>query len=336
MTEALSRTTALQLPFRRGAGVPVLPRIASAVFVLWAAFTLTFILLTLLPSDAIQLRFDADGASYTSAQLEAIRAYYGFDRPALARYLDALLAAVRGDLGYSIASGLPVGERIAEALRSTVPLAAAAAVVALVVAVSVSVLVNLPRRESLRRLLGGIPPVLGSVPSFWLGAVLINIVCFQLGWLPSLSRDSAQALILPSITLGLVVAAPIAQVLTFSLSEAMDSPHVLLLRAHGFRRSSILFRDGLAQASVPAVTLAALAVGDLLAGSIAVETVFGRAGLGAVAKTAIEGQDLPMLQGVVLFVAAAFVTTSLLADLITHRMRAPTAPSLASGSRNGR
>jgi peptide/nickel transport system permease protein len=151
---------------------------------------------------------------------------------------------------------------------------------------------------------------------FWVGLMLVQVFSFQLRLLPSVGAKGLESLVLPAITLGLPTGALVAQVLAKSLSAALDEPYVVTARAKGAGRVAIHLRHALRNAALPALTVLGYVVGNLLAGSVVVETVFTRPGLGRLTVSAVSVQDIPLVQGIVVFAAAVFVSVNLLVDLI--------------------
>ncbi|WP_075731566.1 ABC transporter permease [Streptomyces acidiscabies] len=296
----------------------VLKRLAQAVGVLWAAFTVSFVILYYLPGDPVSAMAGAgaDSAQIDPAQLAALRSEYGFDKPLLAQYADALGRAVRGDFGDAISTGRPVASTIADALPQTLQLTSLALLLAVVCGGGLAVLATYTRARWLRQTLLSLPPLGVSVPTFWVGLVLVELFSFRLRWFPAFGNDGLNGLILPAVTLAVPTGALVAQVLAKSLLTALDQAYVETARAKGAGRWRIHLRHALRNASLPALTVVGLLVGQLVAGSVVVETVFSRDGLGRVTAAAVTAQDIPLVQGVVVFGALVFVLANLLVDLV--------------------
>lgn len=293
-------------------------RIALAVGVLWAAFTVSFIVLYLLPGDPVATMAGGglDGEPISPAALDALRARYGLDRPVPEQYLTKLWAALHGDFGTSIQNGQDVGAAIREALPPTIQIAAAGLLVAVVFGSAVALVATYTSARWLRQLLMALPSLAVSLPVFWVGLMLVQLFSFQLRLLPSVGARGVEALVLPAITLGLPTGALVAQVLAKSLTQTLDEPYVVTARAKGVGRAAIHLRHALQNAAIPALTVLGYVVGNLLAGSVVVETVFTRPGLGRLTVAAVGVQDIPMVQGIVVFAAAVFVAVNLLVDLV--------------------
>lgn len=155
-----------------------------------------------------------------------------------------------------------------------------------------------------------------SLPSFWLGILLIQVFSFQLGWVPVIEASAAQALILPALTLAVPVAAPLAQVLVRSLDDVLEQPFAQTARARGASTQWLLWRTVLRNAMVPTVTMAGVLFGELVGGSVVTEQVFARNGIGALTLTAVAERDTAVLMAVVVIAAAAFVLINLVVDLM--------------------
>jgi peptide/nickel transport system permease protein len=168
----------------------------------------------------------------------------------------------------------------------------------------------------LRRLIQSIPSVLVSLPSFWVGLILIQVFSFQLGWIPMINPAPLQAIVLPVITLAIPISAPLAQIFLRSLEQAQDRPFVQVVQAKGGTRWWLLSRHTAKNALLPTLTMAGLIFADILAGSVVVETVFGRPGIGRLMSDAVASQDLPVIQAVVIIAAALFVAVNLIVDLL--------------------
>lgn len=295
----------------------LLRRAGLAVVVLWAAWTVSFVVLYLLPGDpvATMAAGAGDGEQLGPAELDALRARYGLDQPLIVQYVTKLWAALHGDLGISFATGELVRSAIGAALPPTLQIAGAGLLVAVVGGTAVAVAATWTRNAWLRQVLWALPSLAVSLPVFWVGLMLVQLFSFRLGWLPSVGDHGPESLVLPAITLGLPTGALIAQVLAKSLSQALDAPFVTTARAKGVGQAAVHLRHALGNVTIPALTVLGYVVGNLLAGSVVVETVFTRPGLGRLTVTSVGVQDIPVVQGVVLVAALAFVVVNLLVDL---------------------
>lgn len=295
----------------------ILPRLGQGALVLFAAYTCGFAILYLLPSDPAEIMAaGGEGENVDPTRLAAFRSEYGLDRPVLVQYFDKLSGVFRGDLGTSISSGRPVTDVLAEALPATLGLALVTLIVSIVAGVALSLLVTNVRSARIREWFAALPNIWLSIPTFCTGLVLLQLVSFRLGWLPAFGGTGPSSLVLPVITLGLPAAALVARLLTKGIENERSQRYVSTLRAKGVPPQRIFFAHILRNACLPALTAAALLVGELFAGSIVVEVVFSRPGLGRIAIASVVSRDLPVVLGLVLCGATVFVAINVLVDLL--------------------
>lgn len=304
-----------------------LRRAGQAAIVLIAAFTATFILLQLLPGDAILIKYDNPELGLTPDQIASIRTAYGVDSPWWEQYWVTLTGYARGDFGYSTQYGTAVLQLIGDALAPTVALATLGFALAAVIAFAIAFLSTLSPFAWLRQALQALPGVFVAVPVFWLGILLIQVFSFGLGWVPIVGADPAAALVLPVITLAVPISAPLAQILVRSIDDVQLQPFVTVVRAKGASPSWVLWRSVARNALVPTLTIAGVLFGELIGGAVVTETVFGRAGIGRITEQAVANQDIPVLQGIVVLAAFTFVVVNLVVDLLypvlDPRLRSP-------------
>lgn len=291
-------------------------RFGQALIVLWAAFTLSFVLLQALPGDAILIKFQNPDLGLSADQIAQLRLSYGADTPVLTQYVHAVVSLLHGDFGLSVQTGVPVSELLRENLPSTLLLALLGLIVATILAFVLAALSFLSPFSGLRAALQSLPSLFISVPTFWLGIVLIQIFSFQFGWIPVINPGPWQGLILPTLTLALPISAPLAQILMRSIDQVQTQPFVAVARAKGASRAGVLWRHVLGNALLPTLTVAGLLLGELIAGALITETVFGRSGLGQLTQEAVNTQDSSVLQAIVVISASAFVVINLAIDLL--------------------
>jgi len=294
----------------------VLRRLGQAVVVLWAAFTVSFVVLYLLPGDALTIGLGGLESTASPEQIDAVRAAHGLDDPLYAQYWRALVDALGGDLGESAQTGAPVVRAIAEVLPETLKLTVFAVTLATLGGVGIALAATYTRLRALRQFLLSLPALGISMPGFWVGLLLVQVVSFQWGWFPAMGNRGFESLVLPAITLAFPAGALIAQVLAKSMATALAQPYVATARAKGVGRVRIHLRHALRNASLPALTLAGVVAGNLLVEAVVVETVFSRAGVGRLTASAVDTQDLAVVQGVVLLAAVVFVVVGLVVDLL--------------------
>lgn len=293
-------------------------RFGQALVVFWAAYTISFLVLDVLPGDPVST-MAAGGLDQTAIdpeRLAALRHEYGYDRPVLLRYLDHLGRAVRGDFGNSVATGQPVTSMLADALPYTLRLTAAALTLAVLFGGGLALFATFTTHRWLRQLLLSLPAAGVSLPTFWVGLMLVQLVSFRLRLLPAFGDEGPASLVLPAVTLAIPTGAMLAQVLAKSLLATLDEPYVQTARAKGAARLRVHLRHASRNAALPALTMVGLLVGNLLAGSVVVETVFSRNGVGRETVSAVTVQDIPVVQAVVVLGALTFVLVNLAVDLI--------------------
>ena len=289
-------------------------RLLTSVAVLFGASILTFSILHLVPGDPVAAILGRQAIS--GAQAQELRAQLGLDEPLIVQYVRYIQGVLRGDLGESIRSKQPVTTLIMQQLPSTLQLTTAAMLFAVTVGLGLGILAAVKRQTWVDTVVTATAVSGISIPSFWLGMLLIFVFAVQLRWLPTTSTSGDwRGLILPAVTLGVAEAAVIARVTRSSLVDEFDKNYVSLARAKGLAERTLVRRHALPNALIPVVTVVALQIGFLLVGAIVVETVFARQGLGRLAITAINNRDYPLVQGIVLIVATAYVTINTIADM---------------------
>ncbi|TVT39931.1 ABC transporter permease [Amycolatopsis rhizosphaerae] len=296
----------------------LLRRLGQAVIVLWAAFTLSFAILYLLPGDAVLAKLGGGDAALTVTQdqLARARAEYGLSDPWPVQYGKRLLAALHGDFGRSVITGDTATHMVLTALPATAAVAGLGLLLGVVLGGGIALAATYTRRRWLGTLLSSLPPLGTSLPVFWVGLVLVQIFSFQLRILPALGNHGPQSLVLPAVTLALPTGAVIGQVLEKSLRTQLDQPYVETAKARGASRARVHWRHALRNAAMPALTMIGVITGQLLAGSVVTETVFSRDGVGRVTTTAVNTQDIPVVQAVIVLAAFFFVVVNLVVDLV--------------------
>ncbi|EKU47360.1 ABC transporter permease [Brevibacterium casei] len=323
----------------------VLLRLGQAVLVLLLAFTAAFILLSVIPGDGVTARFADPALGLSADQVAAIRAETGADEPLLARYLITLGGFLAGDFGFSVQTGAAVSTIVAAALPSTIALAVSGFLTAVVLAVLIAVFATYGPATGpqawVRRVLDSVPSLFISIPVFWLGILLIQVFSFQLGIVSVVSPTPAEALVLPTLTVAVPLSAPIAQVLIRSITEVKAAGFVKVTAAKGASERWILIHTVARNALLPGLTIVGLVFGELVAGAVVTETVFGRNGIGQITAQAVTNRDNPILLAVVVLATLGYVVINLAVDLlypvIDVRLRGkPGTASARAGRGSGR
>jgi len=298
----------------------LLRRAGQAVLVLWASFTLAFLLLTALPGDAVSTRYADPELGLSAAQIAEMREAYGSEEPVLTRYWNSLTGVLHLDFGNSLQTGADVTSSLTDALPGTLTLALTGFLLALVIALGIAVTAtSLPDNritQWVSRTLRSVPPLFISLPAFWLGIILIQLFSFTLEWIPVIHATDLQKLILPSIAIALPLSAPLAQVLIRGIDSVTTMPFITVVRSRGAGPQWVLWRNVLRNALLPALTIAGLTFGELVGGAVITEAVFSRAGVGAMTVDAVSNRDTPVLMAVVVLSAAVYVLVNLVVDLL--------------------
>ena len=287
-------------------------RVAAFVTTLFVVSLLVFVVIRVLPGDPAQVIMGTEGNPEATARL---RTSLGLDRPLVVQYVDWLAHAVRGDLGVSIQYDVPVGRLIMSRLPVTLPLTLLAAAFMVATAVPLGLYAATHHRGVGDYVTMVISQLGISVPSFWAGLLLILAFSVHLGWAQSGGFRGWRSLILPAIALGVFQAAVLVRATRSAVLDVMREDYVRTARAKGVPEGVVVVKHTLRNALIPIVTVAGLQVGQLLAGSIILESVFVLPGLGRLALGAITARDLPVVQGVTLFVASSIVAINFLVDL---------------------
>ncbi|HEV7948928.1 MAG TPA: ABC transporter permease [Glaciihabitans sp.] len=313
----MTLVAAPRAPRRRGgtAVTWLLARVGGLIIVLWAAATLTFIALRLIPGDPAEAVLGGPGSQASEEALAAARAEYGLDQPVLVQYLMTLARYVRLDFGTSYALRQDVTSVIAEQLTNTLVLACLSLALAWILALAVAVWSAQSGRIA-SALGSALEVVAVALPHFWLATSLVLLFSTTLGWLPPLSGRTAAGLVLPVITLAIPLAGFLGQVMRESLLNALSSPFALAAQMRGETASGVVWRHALRHAALPAIGLSGWAFGSLISGAVVVETVFARPGLGRTLLSAVQSRDIPLVSGIVLVVALAYSLVTVATDIL--------------------
>jgi len=297
-------------------------RILIAIPVLLGITFITFALLHLTPGDPVRIMLATE--QVTPEVAERLTEFYSLDKPWYVQYAKYLGNLLRGNLGVSITSRSDIASSIAQRLPNTILLAFSSMLLALVIAIPAGI-VSATHRNSLLDYTSLTAAMIGvSMPSFWLGLLLL--LQFGLAWkiLPiwgvgRLSNglwDFISHLILPSLTMGVGLAALLTRLTRASMLEVLTQDYVRTARAKGLRERLVLYRHALRNAMIPVITAAGLQLGYLLGGAVIVESIFSWPGLGRLTIQAIQKRDLPVIQVSTLIFAVCFVIVTLLVDVL--------------------
>jgi peptide/nickel transport system permease protein len=288
-------------------------RLIVSIPMLLGLTVIVFSMMHLLPGDPAEVILAQSGARPEA--VARLRLQLGLDQPLPVQYGRFLGGLLRGDLGSSLFTNRPVSEIVAQNLPSTMELAGAAMLLAVLLGTSLGILAAVHQGSWVDHLTMTLAVLSLAMPGFWLALLLIYLFSLYLGWLPSGGQGTWQQLVLPASVLGANSAATIARLVRSSLLEVLQQEYIVTARAKGLRERMVLLRHALKNALVPVITVIGLQFGFLLGGTVVMETVFARQGLGRVAVDAILYKDLPVVQGVVLLVAAIYLVVNLLVDI---------------------
>ena len=299
-------------------------RLVGAIPTLLGVTVLTFLFIRLIPGDAIAARLGTSTA-LSPEQLASLRAYFGLDQPLHQQYWTWLTSLLRGDFGYSIRTGRPVLVEITERLPATLELAAAATAIAVAIGLPLGLL-SAMRPRSRVDVLARIGGLIGlSLPSFWLGTLIIVFFSLYLRWLPNTGgyvdfvRDplaNLALIALPAVTLGVALAAATMRMTRSAMLDVLSADYVRTAWAKGLRRSVIVRRHVLKNGLIVVVTLLGIQVGQLLGGAVVVEEIFSIPGVGRMLLAAIVQRDYALVQGGVLAIAILFVLLNIVVDVL--------------------
>jgi peptide/nickel transport system permease protein len=288
-------------------------RLLIVVPVMLGVAFLVFAAMYIIPGDAVDAMLRDTGA--TAEAMARLRAQMGLDQPFHVQFFRFLSVLASGDLGRSLVTGRPVADQIVSQLPATIELTLAALFIAVVVGVPLGVLSAVKRGSWIDSLSMIIALVGVSMPNFWLGLLLILTFSLQLGWFPASGSGGLRYLILPAATLGFSGVAIIARITRSSLLEVINSDYIRTARSKGLRPRTVIVKHAMRNSMASVMTVVGLQFGALLGGSVVVETVFGRQGLGFLTVTAIQRSDMPLVQATVMLAALAFVLVNLLVDI---------------------
>jgi peptide/nickel transport system permease protein len=291
----------------------ILRRLAISLFVVLGTITLVFYIIYLLPGDPMNSLVDV--SSMSREDVENLRHQLGLDRPALVRFLEYVAAVLQGDLGKSYVNSVPVLETIMKHLPATLSLALASALISVIVGVVFGVLSAVHHNSWIDLVVRVISMFNISMPIFWFGILLILIFSFTLGWFPATGTKGIKSLVLPALALGLTSSSAILRLVRSNMLEVINESFITTLRSKGLPERMVLYGHALKNALIPAVTVVGVELSNLLGGVVITETVFSRQGIGRELMDAILSRDIPVIQGIILFIAIAIILINLVVDI---------------------
>lgn len=288
-------------------------RLLISIPVVWGVVTLTFLSVHLIPGDPAEVMLSQWGGS--AENIAQLRRELGLDRPFVEQYVRYWAALLRGNLGRSLFTNIPVVQSIVDYLPHTIELATAAMLIATVLGVSLGVMAATTSLSWIDVLCTFISAMGVSMPVFWSGLLLILLFSSILHWLPASGQDGFRHLVLPASALGFASTGAIAQVVRNNMLDVLSQGYIIVARAKGLTPRQVVARHALKNALISATTVIGLQFGYLLAGTVITETVFSRQGLGRLLVDAILWKDFPIVQGTVLVIALMYISINLLTDV---------------------
>lgn len=289
-------------------------RLLQTVPTVFLVTVAVFLMLHLTPGDPAEV-FLGDKRS-SPELLEKVREDMGLNRPLHVQYLSYMGNALRGDLGRSLQTNVPVMEQILNRLPWTIELAAAALMIAAIIGISVGIIAALYHNTIIDTLAMALALVGISMPVYWSSLLLILLFAVQLRVLPAIGQGGIERLILPATALALVSAGSLARMVRSSMLEVLNQDFVLTARAKGIGERLVVIRHVLRNALIPVVTILGLMLGNMLSGAVITETIFARLGIGQKYVEAVLQKDFTMVQGTTLFIALMYVFVNIVVDIV--------------------
>lgn len=291
----------------------LLRRLLLTIPIVWGVATIVFLFVHLLPGDPVEIML---GEQARAVDLEQIRAEHHLDQPILVQYGHFIGDLLSGDLRESIAQNKPVAELIGERWPETAHLAVVAIGFALLFSLPLGTLAAVRAGRPLDQAAMTVSLIGISVPSFWLGPILIVIFSLQLGWFPVSGNEETGAIVLPAITLGAALAAILSRMVRAQMLDVLSQDYLRTARAKGLSPGKVVIKHALRNALVPVVTIIGIQFGVLLSGAIITEKIFAWPGLGSLLLQGIFQRDYPVVQGCVLVISLVYVFINLATDLL--------------------
>lgn len=305
-------------------------RLGQALIVLGVVATMAFLMFRFLGDPVVAIL----GANSTGLQRDELRRQMGLDGPLLLQFLDYLRLMLQGDFGLSYRLGQPVSRVLLERAPATVELAVAGMAIAILIGIPAGVFTALSRRSTGARLTLGFSLIGISMPSFFMGMLLIFVFSVQLGWLPSFGRGETvrigwwstgllttsglKALVMPALTICVFQVAMIMRLVRAEMLDVMRADFIRFARARGLSKRAVHLRHALVNTLVPVITIVGLQLGSVIGFAVVTESVFQWPGLGLLFLQSVAAADIPVLAAYLVFIAAVFVTINLIVDLLYY------------------
>ncbi|MER1987323.1 MAG: ABC transporter permease [Solibacillus sp.] len=297
-------------------------RLIFGILVLFVMTTFIFIIMRAVPGDVVTLQLANSGA--TPEQMDALKAEMGLDKSVFGQLIDWVKNALQGDLGSSLWSGKDVAEIIVARLPVTIQLALMSIILAIIIGIPIGVISAVKQNTFIDHFLRVISIGGLSIPSFWLGLILLTILSLALNWIPPLGYQSfadnpivnLQQMFLPAICLAITLSASIVRMTRSAVLEVLHSEFIRTIRAKGAKEAVVIFKHALRNSLVSVITLIGLQIGYLLGGTVVLESIFALPGLGSLIFESVLVRDYPLVQSTVLVFGAMFLVVNLIVDVM--------------------
>lgn len=300
-------------------------RIIQSLIVLVIVSMLVFISMRMLPGDPIRMIITASNSeSFTEEQIAEVRHQYGLDRPLYIQYFDWMGGLLQGDMGNSILQKVPVSDEINRRIPITFHLGILAFIIGQLIGIPVGIIAAVRRGSWLDTVVTTLTNLGITVPSFWLGILLMYFFGLYLTWLPIMGYTSPftdlgknlKELVMPVFCLSVFPIASTARQTRSSMLEVMRQDYIRTAWSKGLRERGVILKHALKNGLIPIITLAGMGVPMIVGGTVLIETVFNIPGMGRLAVTSVMNQDYPYVQGIVLIVSLAVVAVNFLVELV--------------------
>lgn len=311
-------------------GKEILHRLVQMMLTLLGVTFLTFALTYVAPGDPVEMLLEVGDVIIPREVIEETRKQLGLDQPFHIQYIRWLGGVLTGDMGMSYSARVPVAQKLMEALPGTLLLAGSSLFIMIIVSLPLGIISALKRNTLIDNGIRFLTFIGISMPTFWVGLMLLYVFGLQLGWFPIAGGEvEFRRMVLPAVTLAISMAAKYTRQVRTAVLEELNQDYVMGAKARGIPMSRILWHHIMPNACLPLITLLGLTIGWLLGGSAVIEMVFGWPGLGKLAVRSIEMRDYPLVMGFVLWIASFYMIINFVIDCSYHYLD----PRIRKGTR---
>ena len=293
----------------------VAKRLIQFIPVILGISFITFYLMHLSPSDPASIRLSAGGITPTRELIEKMREEMGLNEPIIYQYVNWLFGILKGDFGNSYITSTPISQILMRGLPTTVILASVSMILTLVISIPLGIISAAKKDGLFDRILGIITFIGNSTPNFIIGMILLYIFTYKLGVFSILDNRGIAGFVMPSLTLAIVMSSRYIRQIRAATIDELSRGYAVALRAKGVSENVILFKNVMKNIMIMVITLTGVSFGSLLGGTVAIELIFNLQGLGSIVINSIGQRDYPVVQGFVVWMAAAYLIVNLLTDI---------------------